>query len=68
MKFAFVQRADSKGEQHKVAGTYQIETQDFANQINLNMPKCWAVLRSVIESVQRQEEKNSDYLFIKDYH
>lgn len=68
MKFAFVQRADSKAEQHKVAGTYQIETHDFANQINLNMPKCWAVLRSVIESVMRQQEQKSDYLFIKDYH
>lgn len=68
MKFAFVQRADTKAQSHKVAATYQIETQDFANQINLSMPKCWAALRAIIESVKRQEETKADYLFIKDYH
>lgn len=32
------------------------------------MGNCWAVLRSVIESIKQQQEGKSDYLFIRDYH
>jgi len=66
MRFGFVQRADSKGEVHKMVGSFSVETKSFAGQINLNMSNCWAVLKDVIGVVYDQEDKAGTYLYLKD--
>lgn len=66
MRFAFVQRSDPQGQQHKVVGSFTTDTQSFANQLNLNIDNCWAVLKDVLDTLQDREEKNCDFLYLKD--
>ena len=66
MNFAFVQRADSQANTHKVVGSFTRETHHFANQLNLNIDNCWAVLKDVLDTLHLREEKNCDFLYLKD--
>lgn len=51
MRFGFIQRSDPQGTNHRVVGSFTTETHAFANQINLNVENCWAILKDVIETV-----------------
>lgn len=67
IKFAFFTRKSNKDNtRHVLLGTYGIETRSFSNQINLNMPNCWAILRDVIDSIYRYNEQTGEYIFMKD--
>jgi len=57
MRFGFVQRADSKGESHKLIGTFTRDTASFLTTMNINMANCWATLKNVVVTVfERKEE------------
>lgn len=47
-------------------GTYGIQTSSFANQINLNMPNCWAIFRDTIDGIYHFGEQTGEYIFMKD--
>lgn len=67
IRFAFVTRRNPKDNtKHIILGTYGIDTKSFCNQINLNMPTCWGILKEVIDSVLRIKEPTGDYIFMKD--
>ncbi len=66
MRFGFVQRADSKGDSHKLIGTFTRDTQSFLTQMNINMSNCWATLRNVIATVFERKEQQGEFLFIKE--
>lgn len=52
MRFAFVQRADIASDKaHKVVGFYNVNPTSFANEINLNLQNCWAVLKDLVVTV-----------------
>lgn len=51
MRFAFVQRSDPQGQQHKVCGSFTTDTNAFANQLNLNIDNCWAILKDVLDTL-----------------
>ena len=56
MRFGFVQRADSKGESHKLIGTFTRDTASFLTTMNINMANCWATLRNVVATVFERKE------------
>lgn len=67
IKFAFFTRKSAKDNTHHVLlGTYGVDTRNFANQINLNMPVCWAILRETVDRVYYQNEVSGEYIFMKD--
>ena len=67
IKFGFVTRKSPRDNtKHLILGTYGIDTRSFANQINLNMPLCWAILREVIDYVYNYGEQTGEYIFMKD--
>ncbi len=47
-------------------GTHGIDTKSFANQINLNMQTCWAILRETIQDIQLQKDETGEYIYMKD--
>ena len=56
MRFAFVQRVDNNSSKaHKVVGFINVNPDGFANQINLNVQNCWAVLKDVVQTCLQQE-------------
>jgi len=57
MRFGFVQRLDSKGETHKLVGTFTQDTLSFLTQMNINLNNCWATLRDVIVTVFDRKEQ-----------
>ena len=67
MRFGFVQRTDPNSSlNHRVVGSFTTETHAFANQINLNVENCWAILKDVIESVSQRNEPVGNFLYLKD--
>lgn len=69
MKFAFITRKSAKvTSSHVLLGTYGIDTKSFANQINLNMPVCWAILRETIDYIFSYKEMTGtgEYIVMKD--
>ena len=66
MRFGFVQRTDATGVNHRVVGSFTTETQAFAQQINLNVENCWAILKLVVESVAQVNEPAGRFLYLKD--
>lgn len=67
MRFAFVQRHDfSSAKVHKVVGFTSVTPDAFANQINLNVQNCWAVLKDVVKTCLEQEQQSAEYLYMKD--
>lgn len=66
MRFAFVQRMDAQGNQHKVVGSYTTDTQAFAKQLGLVMENCWATLKDVVDTVLQREEPMAEFLYLKD--
>jgi len=67
MRFGFVQRTDPASSlNHKVVGSFTTDTHAFANQINLNVENCWAILKDVIESVSQRTEPVGNFLYLKD--
>jgi hypothetical protein len=66
MRFAFLQRADSKAETHKMIGSFTVETHAFLTQMNLSLPNCWATLRDVVNTVANREEHTGEYLYLKE--
>lgn len=66
MRFAFVQRADTSGANHKVVGSFTTDTYAFAKQLNLNIENCWAVLKDVVDTVIEREEPQGEFLYLKD--
>jgi len=66
MRFGFVQRADSKGESHKLIGTFTRDTASFLTTMNINMANCWATLRNVVSTVFERKEQQGEFLFIKE--
>jgi hypothetical protein len=52
IRFAFVSRKNKdSNKSHIILGTHAIEAKSFAQQINLNMSSCWAILKEVIDLV-----------------
>ena len=67
MRFAFVQRNDpASNKVHKVVGFISVSPDKFANQINLNIQNCWAVLKDVVITCLQQEQLSAEYLYMKD--
>jgi hypothetical protein len=66
MRFGFIQRSDPQGINHRVVGSFTTETHAFANQINLNVENCWAILKDVIETVNQRDEPVGNFLYLKD--
>jgi len=65
MRFGFVQRNDTKGETHRLIGTFTQDTQSFLTQMNINLSNCWATLRDVVATVFDRKDPG-EYLFIKE--
>jgi translation initiation factor 3 subunit D len=66
MRFAFVMRNDSNPKSHKMVGYASVVPTAFANQINLQVSNCWAVLRDVLQTVRSQPQVAGDYLYMKE--
>eukprot|EP00347_Sterkiella_histriomuscorum_P018459 403345439 len=71
IKFAFLTRKTAKSNQgHILLGTYGVSTNSFANQINLNMSNCWAILRDLIDGIyidgKKTGEQSGEYIYMKD--
>lgn len=49
-----------------ILGTYGISTKSFANQVNLSMPNCWAILKNTIDRIYYDQKPTGDYVFMKD--
>ena len=71
IKFAFFSRKNTKSNTaHSLIGTYGLATNAFANQINLNMSNCWAILRDLVDSIyidaKKTGEQSGEYIYMKD--
>ena len=67
MRFAFVQRTNlASNKAHNVVGFISVKPEAFAGQINLNIQKCWAVLKDLVSTVLDQEHTSAEYLYMKD--
>ena len=66
MRFAFIARTDPEGKGHKLVGNHAVPTDEFVKQINLNLSNCWGCLKDVIETVQRHDDTEGSYVYMKD--
>ena len=67
MKLGFVQRSnENSSENHHIVGTHTVDTDMFANQINLNLKNCWAIVDDVLGAVIDLPEKSGEYIFLKE--
>ena len=65
MLFAFVQRKkDKKGMTHQIVKVLQVSTENFADQIGLDLSNGWSMLEEIIKVVKSKPE--ASYLFSKD--
>lgn len=67
MRFAFIQRLSEKTpDKHKVVGTQTMTTEAFAQQINLQMKNCWAIVDDIANTINAQTDKVGEYLFMRE--
>lgn len=65
IKLGFVTREKMDDNQkHKIIATMTQDPEGFANQISLNMPSAWSILKYIILQVRKQED--GKYLLLKD--
>ena len=52
MRFAFVQRTNlASNKAHNVVGFVSVKPDAFANQLNISIQNCWAVLKDLVSTV-----------------
>lgn len=66
MRFAFVMRVDGSPKQHRMVAHTSTTPLAFANQINLQVNNCWAILRDVLQTVLDQTPAKGDFLYMKE--
>ncbi|KAH9825728.1 Eukaryotic translation initiation factor 3 subunit D [Teratosphaeria destructans] len=65
MKLGFVSRANPKStSEHVVLGVLGYKPREFASQMNLNLNNGWAIVRTFVDMVMREED--GKYVLVKD--
>ncbi|EMC93382.1 hypothetical protein BAUCODRAFT_95031, partial [Baudoinia panamericana UAMH 10762] len=67
MKLGFVSRANYKStSEHVILGVLGYKPREFAGQMNLNLNNGWAIVRTFVDMVMREESSDAKYVMVKD--
>ena len=67
MSTSFISRASPKNtSDHVILGVLGYKPREFAAQMNLNLNNGWAIVRTFVDMVMREQDRDAKYVLVKD--